>query len=153
MSNMSLDMIRQFDDTCRITAANIEDFRGAIAFGPGDLPFDLWEIFDERIFRAVGDGRVVQLENIVSTRNQLADPRFLAGEKPDPRQTAFDRMVSAGKGLIDRRAPLKAQFCDDGMFYVEDGNATVQVLMFVGWAAAAVEVLGSMQASAQKNAP
>jgi len=144
-------MIRQFDEISRITAANIEDFRGTIAFGPGDLPFDLWEIFDERTFRAAGDGRIVPLENIVSTKNPLADPRFLAGEKPDPRQTAFDRMVSAGKGLIDRRPPLKAQLSDDGMFYIEDGNATVQVLMLVGWAAAAVEVLGSMQASAERN--
>ena len=98
-------------------------------------------MFDRSAFDSCKTGKIVPIEKIVSTKNQLLDPKFIAGQKADPRQTAFKWMTAAAKGETKRREPITATSGSDGAFLVDDGNATIQVLMFVGWAEAPVEIV------------
>jgi hypothetical protein len=116
-----------------ITVKNIENYRGALTIGQSDLPMDIWAIFDRSVFEGCSNGLIVPLEKIVSTKNELLDQKFLAGEKLDPRQTAFNYMTHSVKGAGRKRAPLSVQKETDGTFVILDGNATVQVLMLTGW--------------------
>jgi hypothetical protein len=116
-----------------VTVETIESFRGKLDIHPGDLPYDIWQVFDRKAFEACPNARIVPVAKLVGTKDQRQDPSFLAGQKPDPRQTAFDRMVDAANGLIDRREPITVVAKSDGTFHVADGNATAQVLMLVGW--------------------
>jgi len=116
-----------------ITVDTIESFRDDLSIHAGDLPFDMWEIFDKAAFVTSPNSQIISLAKLVSTKDQRQDPAFLAGQKPDPRLTAFDRMVAAGKGFMARRAPLTVIERGDGTYHVLDGNATAQVLMLVGW--------------------
>jgi hypothetical protein len=117
-----------------ITTRNIEDYRGSLTIGPRDLPpVDLWAIFDYSAFYGRSNGLIVPLETLVSFKNELVDGKFLSGEKPDPRQTAFHHMMNAVKGG-QKRAPLSVRNKQDGNFIIVDGNATAQALMLLGWA-------------------
>lgn len=117
----------------KITEYNISNYIGDLQFGPGDLPFDLWEVFDKKIFDSLSNKDILPIDQIVSCKNQMLDPKFLSGEKKDPRQTAFDWMLLAAKGETKKRAPIRVVPCADGKYRVDDGNATVQVLMIVKW--------------------
>lgn len=120
--------------TIAITVENIEEFRGGVDIYPGDLPYGMWQVFDYAAFETASNARIVPIDKVVSTKNQLLDPKFHAGEKPDPRWTALERMVAAARGELARRPPCKVVASTaDGTFYVVDGNATVQVLMLAGW--------------------
>jgi N12 class adenine-specific DNA methylase len=78
---------------------------------------------------------VVPLADLVSRKNELADPKFLAGKKKDPRQTAADWMIKAirGEDGAKKRAPLDVIENADGTFTIDDGNATAQAMMLAGW--------------------
>ena len=125
----------------RITVATIESFRDGLNISRGDLPFDIWQVFDRKVFEACSTARIVSVAKLVSLKDERQDPEFLAREKPDPRQRAFDQMVAAAQGLIDRRGPLKVVEKPDGTFTILDGNATAQVLMLAGWKEAPVELV------------
>ena len=124
-----------------ITTQNIENFRGALSLKPGDLPYGMWKVFDRAAYDAAKNARIVTVQSLVSTKNQLLDPKFVNGDKADPRQTAFNFMNSAALGLNDRRPPLKVYISDTDSFQILDGNATAQVLMLVGWSEVPVEIV------------
>lgn len=128
-------------DSIQITTQNIEDYRGGLRLRVGDLPFGMWQVFDRSAFDDYGMGLIVPIEKIVSTKNQLLDPKFIANQKNDPRQTAFKRMTAAAQSGTKRREPITATRASDGTFLVGDGKATVQVLMFVGWDKVPVEIV------------
>lgn len=121
----------------KITAANISDYSGnvdvsAIRGRNGDL----WRMFD----RAQLDpqtGRLVSLDRLISTKDELRDPKFIAGQKKDPRQYAIDAMgySLAGDPRNEKgpRAPLDVFANADGTFTIIDGNATAQAAMLAGW--------------------
>jgi len=117
---------------CRITVSNIEGFRGTLAIQRGDLPYDMWSIFDVLQFGTGELFRIVSLVDVVSTKNELMDEEYVAGRKRDPRLTAFEWMKKAGEGLAKPRAPLRVREISNG-FEILDGNATAQVLMLAGW--------------------
>jgi len=128
------------DTVEQITVENVEQYRGGLTIRVGDLAFPLWTVFDQAAFGQLAVKEIVPLSQIVSTKNQLKDPKFLSGLKQDPRQTAFERMSEAGRGTIAPRAAIRAARCGD-LFTVRDGNATVQVLMLVGWTEVPVEIV------------
>lgn len=125
----------------RITTQNIEDYRGALTVQPGDFAVDIWSVFDRNAFEACSNSHVVGIEHIVSTKNQLEDPKFLSGMKGDPRKTALDRMRDAAAGKLERRAPIAVEEQNDGTYEVLDGNATAQILMLAGWKEVAVTIM------------
>lgn len=116
-----------------ITALNIENFRGELTFTKGDLPYDLWSVFSRNAYDNCATAEILPVANLVSHKNELQDPKFVAGLKEDPRQTAFHRMTVAGRDRSAGREPLKVRAVANGSFDVIDGNATAQVLMLVGW--------------------
>jgi hypothetical protein len=124
-----------------ITTENIECYRGALTLRSGDLPFDIWKVFERAAFDVTENARVVAVQSLVSTKNQLLDPDFVNGIKADPRQTAFKSMTSAALGFNERRLPLKVFKADLNSFQIVDGNATAQVLMLVGWKEVPVEIV------------
>lgn len=123
-----------------ITCDNIEDFRASLQIRDGDLPFGIWDVFDRSAFESSPTARIVSIERIVSTRDERDDPDYASGAKPDPRQTAFEKMKQAANGLLARRAPIDVREKEDGLLYVADGNATVQVLMLAGWRELPVDI-------------
>jgi hypothetical protein len=133
--------LRQQIHVTRITSETVEDFRGALDIRRGDLPFDVWQVFDRKAYEACSTKRIVPVAKLVSVKDERENREFAAGEKPDPRQRAFDHMTAAGRGVIDRRAPLRVVEKPDGTFHVLDGNATAQVLMLAGWQSAPVELV------------
>jgi hypothetical protein len=130
--------------TTEITLENIEHYRGHLTIKRGDLPYDKWELFNRASFDALKpEARaLVSLREIVSTKNQLQDEKFLAGQKPDPRLTAFIKMCEAGQGKGSPRDPIVVRKDSRGKYLVLDGNATAQVLMLVGWVEMPVEISG-----------
>ena len=120
-----------------INIKNIEDFRGDLKIQTGDLPFDIWDIFDYSKFKSIANTQIVSLDKINSTKNELLDEKFLAGEKNDPRENAFEFMKKAASNKIDKRAPIEVT----SNFHIIDGNATAQVLMLAGWKEVAVEII------------
>lgn len=124
-----------------ITIKNIRDFQGDLNLRDGDLPFGMWDVFDRHAFESSRSAIIVMIDDIVSTKNQLEDPKFVAGLKPDPRQNAFDKMKSAARGELAKRGPVLAKRCLDGKYRLTDGNATSQVLMMVGWRELPVEIV------------
>ena len=109
--------------------------------GPGDLTVDIWSIFDRSVFDRHSDARVVPIDRIVCITNQLEDPEFLNGAEPGPRQTALEHMRQAAAGKLAPRPPISVWENSDGTFTVLDGNATVQVLMLLGWKEVAVVIM------------
>ena len=124
-----------------ITTQNIENFRGSLTLKLGDLPYEMWKVFERSAYDAAKNARVVTVQSLVSTKNQLSDPKFVSGKKPDPRQTAFDFMSSAALGLNAKRPPLSVHAGDGDSYRIVDGNATAQVLMLVGWNEVPVEIV------------
>ena len=129
-------------DSVRITIHNIEDYRGSLNLRSGDLPFEMWQVFDREAFDACGRNAIVPIEKIASTKNELLDSKLVAGKKDDPRQTAFKWMTASARGQNQKRKPITVYESEGGTFLVEDGNATVQVLMLSGWTEVPVELLG-----------
>ncbi len=127
--------------TDAIKVENIETFRGALTLKSGDLPFGMWDVFDRAAFDMAKHACVVTVQSLVSNKNQLLDPKFLRGEKADPRQTAFNFMKAAALGQSAKRPPLKVWLEDENFHRIEDGNATAQVLMLVGWNEVPVEIV------------
>lgn len=125
----------------RITIETVEDFRGGLEIRRGDLPFDIWQVFDRKAYEACSTKRIVPVGKLVSVKDERKSREFAAVERPDPRQRAFDHMTAAARGLTDRRAPLRVVEKADGTFHVLDGNATAQVLMLAGWQGAPVELV------------
>lgn len=123
-----------------ITLANVEEFRGGLKLKTGDLPYDIWQVFDREKFDANPAARLVDIACLVSTKNELLDPKFMRGEKADPRQNAFHFMTAAAAGTNPRRAPLRVVAGGNARFWIIDGNATAQVLMFVGWQKVPVQI-------------
>ena len=124
-----------------ITLSNIHHFKGNLKFNIKDFPSDLWDVFDKEIYRTTHLAEIIPLSLLVSTKNQLEDPMFLSGKKNDPRQTAYERMLDASRGLIRKRRPITVRRNINRKFYVVDGNATSQALMLTGWEKVPVEIL------------
>ena len=53
----------------KITLNNIEDYRDKLTISKGDLPFDMWEVFDKEVFDATSNCDVIPISEIVSTKN------------------------------------------------------------------------------------
>lgn len=116
-----------------ITVENIEDFRADLKFQKEDLRDRIWSVFDKAQYDASVSRELVMVKNLISTKNQLQDEKFLRGEKADPRLTAFNFMVKAAIGKATKRAPLIVKKLPSESYLIIDGNATAQVLMLVGW--------------------
>jgi hypothetical protein len=127
--------------TVAITVENIEEFRGNLKIQPGDLGDDIWTVFDLHVFVSMKNCRVVDLKDLVSTKNELEDPKFVAGIKADPRQTAFDFMEKAVSTSGRKRSPLEVKRLPSGGYSILDGNATAQVLMFIKWSEVPVRII------------
>lgn len=127
----------------RITVNNIDGYRGAVVIGPSDLQCDMWDVFDKKLFEGAAQTAIVELKDIVSTKDQRADQKFLAGMKADPRETALAHMRKAATEKRGGREPIKVSKHSDGLYYVIDGNATVQVLMMAGWSRVPVSIVES----------
>lgn len=118
----------------RITLDTITQYRATLTISPTDLKCGMWDIFDQDAFAKTGSvAKIVPLKLIVSTKDQRIDPKFLAGQKGDPRQVAFGHMQHAAANKGTKRAPVLVSHHTDGLYYVIDGNATVQVLMMLEW--------------------
>jgi putative GTP pyrophosphokinase len=118
----------------RITVANIDQYRGTLTIGPDDLKCDMWDIFDKTVFdKKTAVAKIVLLKEVVSTKDERTDRKFLAGMKADPRQVALGHMQNAAANKGARREPITVAEHSEGLFYVIDGNATVQVLMLAKW--------------------
>jgi len=113
----------------KITVNNIEDFRGDLIFKRGDIKFNTWDIFDINKFNNINNTTVIDLNKLISNKNELMDENYLNNVKKDPREKAFNLMIKASLGEIDKREPIK--ITKD--FYIVDGNATVQTLMLLSW--------------------
>jgi hypothetical protein len=124
----------------RITIHNISDYRGTLEIGIDSLNVSIWDVFDENKYNLTDKCEMVSIDKIVSTKNQLKDKKFLEGQKQDPRQTAFELMKEASNGQRSKRAPISVIPIENGLYAVEDGNSTVQVLMLVGWKEVPVEI-------------
>lgn len=132
----------------RITVQNIDQYRGAVTINSGDIKGGVWDIFDKAEFdKNARASRIVPLKDIVSTKDQRTDSKFLAGVKPDPRQVALGHMQDAAANKGKRREPIAVTQHSDGLYYVIDGNATVQVLMMAKWAEVPVCVVERFQES------
>jgi N12 class adenine-specific DNA methylase len=124
--------------TSPITTANINDFAGAVDIAPLKAETDnLTGAFD-----LSKPHTLVPLSSLVSDKNELEDPKFKAGLKKDPRQTAADWMVKAIKGEDNakKRAPLDVYPIGGGQYGITDGNATAQAMMLAGWSQAPVNI-------------
>src|SRR5580698_2307946 len=109
-----------------ITAENIETYRGSLTLKNGDLPYDIWDVFERADYNATKNARIVKVNNLISSKNELLDQKLISGKKADPRQTAFEFMKSAASGLSRKRSPLKVYIGNRGAFHIMDGNATAQ---------------------------
>ena len=126
--------------SAHITTRNIESYRGTLTIRVGDLAGDIWSVFDRSIFHSIVDARIVPLDQIISIKNQLEDTKFVNGQKPDPRQSALERMREAASGICSGREPLTVEANSNGTYTILDGNATAQVLMLAGWKEVAVQL-------------
>lgn len=125
----------------RITVANIDDYRGGLTDPPSHLKCNIWDVFDKSAFDTADASKVVPLQSVVSTKDQRVDRKFLAGKKANPRQVALVCMQDAAAKQRDGRDPISVVEHSDGLFYVVNGNATVQVLMLAGWTEVPVNVV------------
>ncbi len=119
-------------ESVRVTTANIASFAGEV-----DVSFLVGKGHQLGRFFEPG-GTVVPLSRLVSPKNELHDPKFLAGLKSDPRQNAVTGLTNAFQGLGNKRKPLDVTRNADGTFTILDGNATAQALMLAGWKAVPV---------------
>jgi len=119
-----------------ITHENVEDYRGGVK--SDELAKHKDNI--EGAFNVTSDTKIVPIHSLISNKNHLKDPKFVRGEKDDPRQTATDRMVESTSKGGEKRAPLKVTDNDDGTYTIEDGNATAQAAMLAGWTKLPVDI-------------
>jgi RNA polymerase sigma factor (sigma-70 family) len=127
-----------------ITSASIQNYAGNVDVSElaklKNLP-RAFNIEQEKI--SAGKTLIVPIEYLISNKNELADPKFLAGIKKDPRQTAADWMVKAIKGEpgSKKRDPLDVIDNGNGTYTIVDGNATAQAAMLAGWSRLPVNVV------------
>lgn len=112
-----------------ITTKNIEQYRGNLVLEKLEAPFFAWDIFDFVQYSNLSNGKMISIDKLISTKNQLLNEDYLKGLKKDPRQNAFELMKKASLGEIPKREPLK--ITKD--FHIINGNATAQVLMLLSW--------------------
>jgi len=112
-----------------IATENIEKYRGDLVFDALEISFKVWDIFDSEKYVNLTDTKMISIDKLISTKNQLLDEDYLKGLKKDSRQNAFELMKKASLGEIPKREPLK--ITKD--FHIIDGNATAQVLMLLSW--------------------
>lgn len=133
----------------KITTANIAEYAGnvdvsAIRGREGDI----WKAFDRSKLDPQA-GRLVAVDSLISTKNELLDPKFLAGKKNDPRQNAANAMGWSLDGdprnTKGPREPLDVTANEDGTFTIIDGNATAQAAMLAGWKTLPVNVRPAQQ--------
>jgi len=125
----------------RITSKNIQENAGTVdvstlkASRDGAIPkmFDLSKLREAKAAGKVA--KIVPIASLVSLKDETQDPKFKAGMKADPRQTAANAMVATYNGLpgSKRRAPLDVTDNGDGTFTIIDGNATAQAAMLAGF--------------------
>jgi hypothetical protein len=120
-----------------ITTANIEDFRGDV----NTAELAKFAGNETAAFTATDKSQWVKLSKLISNKNELTDPKFLAGQKADPRQKAAQGMLSALRGEGAARKPLTVYRNADGTYTIIDGNATAQAAMLAKWDKVAVEVV------------
>jgi len=120
----------------RITTANIDRYAGNVDVSALQGRQKDWR----QAFDVPAKPQMVPLAKLVSPKNELESPRFKAGLKPDPRQTAanFIARAIAGEPGVKKRAPLDVSANPDGTYTIHDGNATAQALMLAGWKAVPV---------------
>ena len=126
-----------------ITVDNIRQFAGGVDVSKlAETPDAL-----NLAFAGATGARVVPLSALQSFKNELEDPKFMAGLKPDPRQTAakYIALAIAGEEGVKKRAPLEVEANGDGTFVIQDGNATAQALMLAGWTRVPVVVVNEQQ--------
>jgi hypothetical protein len=127
----------------RITTANIKDYAGDADVSPivGREAEGLAKAFQPNS----GNTAVVPLDKLIVTKDELKDPKFLAGKKADPRETAAKAMGWGIDGdprnTKGPREPLSVSDNGDGTFTVVDGNATAQAAMLAGWSRIPVRVV------------
>lgn len=74
---------------------------------------------------------MVNSRDIVVTKDEDKDPKFLAGLKAHPVTTAAKFMAKAIRGEVPHRSPLLLQRREDGKHTVVDGNATTLAVQAV----------------------
>lgn len=127
----------------RITTANIQEYAGNADVSPikGREAEGLAKAFQPNS----GNTAVVPLDTLIITKDELKDPKFLAGKKADPRETAAKAMGWGIDGdprnTKGPREPLSVSDNGDGTFTVVDGNATAQAAMLAGWSRIPVRVI------------
>jgi RNA polymerase sigma factor (sigma-70 family) len=128
-----------FDYAGDVDASRLAQYPDAIKEA---FAYDKWDLVDGRV-------RVVPLSSLISRKNELQDARFLAGLKPDPRQTAIKGMLKniEGDPTGKKRAPLDVSDNGDGTFTIIDGNATAQAAMLAGWTKIPVRVVEGVAAA------
>jgi SPP1 gp7 family putative phage head morphogenesis protein len=116
-------------DKPRITTANIEKFRGKVNSD------DLASVANRSAlaFTDAPGAKMVPLSDLVSTKNELDDPAFRDGIKPDPRIVASNYMYRTITKGGTARAPLEVYENKAGTYTIIDGNATAQAAMLAGW--------------------
>ena len=119
-----------------ITTANISDYAGTVDVSAlRGKNGEIWKAFDRAQMDSTG--RLVDVRKLISNKNELADPKFVAGLKADPRQTAANAMgwtiTGDPRNVKGPRAPLDVFANADGTFTIIDGNATAQAAMLAGW--------------------
>lgn len=127
----------------RITTANIQEYAGNADVSPikGREAEGLAKAFQPNS----GNTAIVPLDTLIITKDELKDPKFLAGKKADPRETAAKAMGWGIDGdprnTKGPREPLSVSDNGDGTFTVVDGNATAQAAMLAGWSRIPVRVI------------
>ena len=127
----------------RITTANIQEYAGNADVSPikGREAEGLAKAFQPNS----GNTAVVSLDTLIITKDELKDPKFLAGKKADPRETAAKAMGWGIDGdprnTKGPREPISVSDNGDGTFTVVDGNATAQAAMLAGWSRIPVRVI------------
>jgi hypothetical protein len=126
-----------------LNLANKHEWATGLDLPVGDFRYDMWDVFDRQVFDAGVGMSVVPIESIDCLKDYSREPAVQAGLKLDPRLTAFERMVAAANGRIQKRRPIEVSPSSDGRLLVLDGNATVQVLMLAGWKSVPVELVSN----------
>lgn len=113
-----------------------------------NTPEHIFRYFDKDKFDADPRSRLVNVKDLVSTKDERDDPRVLSGEKADPRATAAKFMAQSARGEAPTRAPIAVTPHEDGSgrLRVLDGNATTQVAQMAGWEHMPATVLGADEA-------
>ena len=119
-----------------ISVDNIDQHRGEVRSD------ELRKVKDniDGAFNRTADTRIVPTHSLVSNKDERQDLKYVAGEKPDPRQRASDKMVAAINAGGAKRDPIEVHDNMDGTYTIKDGNATAQAAMLAGWTKLPVKI-------------